>query len=293
MAVDVLEQGPEPPPTPSRGRTLAVVLTAAAVVGAGALQVRGEAPITEREPEQQLRPLPRVLLDRAGVLAVRPAPAGVLQLRVGLEGVPRAQLLSVDVELPGSAVVLQPTPDRLTDDGSGLLALDVLPRCPDALPGLSRGAVTAVVRGREGSRVRQVRVRLDTAGAFEDAVRARCGAVAGVPELRTSLVELDGPAADPLRTRVDIATTGTGPVSVVAVRPGPGLRTTVRTVLPLVLTPGVPVPLRVDLRPGGCGGAPDTPPYLLVLSTGEAVATSVAPEVQPPLDALRPYECAG
>ena len=41
------------------------------------------------------------------------------------------------------------------------------------------------------------------------------------------------------------------------------------------------------------GGTPETPPYLLVLSTGEVVATSVAPEVQPPLGDLRPYQCAG
>jgi hypothetical protein len=294
MAADVLQQGPERPPTSPRLRTVAVVLAGLAVVLAGALQVRGDEPAVDRSPEEPLRPLPRVLLDRAGVLTVRPAAGGVLQLRVGLEGVPGAQLLSLDVELPGSAVVLLPTPDRLADDGTALLALDVLPRCPDALPGVYRGAVNAVVRGRDGARVRQVRVRLDTAGVLADTVRTRCGAVAGVPDLRTSFVELDGPAGEPLRTRVEVSPTGTQPVTVVAVRPGPGLATTVRTRLPLVVTPGAAAAsVRVDLRPGGCGGAPDTPPYVLVLSTGEAVATSVAPALQAPLDRLRPYLCAG
>lgn len=293
MPADLLEQGQERvPPAPVRSRTVAVVL-ALAVLVAGALQVRGDEPASDGGPPQE-RPLPRVWVDRAGVLTARPASGGVLQLRVGLEGVPRAQLLSLDVELPGSAVVLQPTPDRLTDDGTAVLALDVLPRCPEALPGLSRAAVIAVVRGREGARVRQVRVRLDTAGELADAVRTRCGTVVGVPDLRTSFVELAGPAGDPLPTRVDVSAAGTEAVTVVAVRPGPGLETTVLTSLPLVVTPaGAPASVRVDLRPGGCGGAPDTPPYVLVLSTGQAVATSVVPEVHPPLDALRPYQCAG
>lgn len=115
-----------------------------------------------------------------------------------------------------------------------------------------------------------------------------------MPELRTSRVELDGPAGDPLRTRVELWAAGTDPVRVVAVRPGPGLETTLRTPLPVEVVPGAaPALARVDLRLGGCGGAPDTPPYLLVLSTGEAVATSVEPEMQPPLDDLRPYQCAG
>lgn len=292
MAVDVLEQGREPPRR-SWGRTLAVALTALAVVVGGAVQVRGSAPAAERSVEEPLPPLPRVLLDRAHVLSVRPTLAGALHARIGVEGVPRAQLLSVVVELPGTAVVLQPTPDRLTDDGRALIVVDLLPRCPDALVGLSQAAVTAVVRGREGARVRQVRVRLDTAGVV-DAVRARCGPGAGLPELRASHVRLDGPADEPLRTRVELSAAGTQRVEIVAVRPGPGLETTLRTPLPVVLTPGAaPVPVRVDLRLGGCGGAPDTPPYLLVLSTGDAVAPSVAPEVQPPLDALRPYQCAG
>ena len=300
MAVELLVQGPEqePPPAPpvrSRVRVVAVALVALAVVLAGVVQVREDEATADRPPQQQsLRPLPRVLLDRAVVLTARPGPGGALGLQVGLEGVPGAQLLSLDVELPGSAVVLRPTPDRLAADGTARLDLDVLPRCPGALPGLSRGAVNAVVRGREGARVRQVRVRLDTAGELADVVRARCGAVAGVPELRTSFVELDGPASDPLATRVEVSAAGAAPVTVVAVRPGPGLQTTTRTALPLVVVPGgAPTSVRVDLRPGGCGGAPDTPPYVLVLSTGEAVATSVAPQVQPPLDALRPYQCAG
>ena len=259
---------------------------------AGALQVRGESPPSD--PTPALPPLPRVLLDRAGVLTVRDAPGGVLHVRVGLEGHPRAQLLSLDVDLPGSAVVLQPTPDRLTDDGEGLLALDVLPRCPTALPGLSQGAVRAVVRGREGSRVRQVRVRLDTGNALAQAVRSRCGDVEGVPHLRTSLVQLDGPAGVPLRTLVEVSASDSARVTVVAVRPGPGLATTVDTPLPLVLEPGgAPVRVRVDLRRGGCGGAPDTPPYVLVLSTGDAIAPSVAPALLPALDALRPFECGG
>lgn len=298
MAADVLVQGPErePPPGPPDRvvRTVVAVLAVLAVLVAGALQVRGDAPGTDRSPEQALRPLPRVLLDRAVVLVAQAKAGGVLALQVGLEGVPGAQLLSLDVELPGSAVVLRPVPDRLAADGTARLDLDVLPGCPGALPGVSRGAVHAVVRGREGARVRQVRVRLDTAGALADAVRARCGAVAGVPELRTSFVQLDAPAGDPLATRITVSAAGAEPVTVVAVRPGPGVRTTARTPLPLVVSPGgAPAVVRVDLRPGGCGGAPDTPPYVLVLSTGEAVATSIAPEAQPVLDALRPYQCAG
>lgn len=294
MPVDLLEQGPEQDsPAPSRLRTTAVLGAALAVVVAGALQVRGDEPAGGPPREEQLRPLPRVWLERAVVLTSRPAADGVLQLGVGLEGVPGAQLLSLEVELPGSAVVLRPTPDRLAGDGTALLSLEVLPRCPEALPGLSRGAVRAAVRGRERGRVRQVRVRLDTAGGFTDAVRSRCGDVAGVPDLRTSLVELAAPGGDALRTAVEASAAGSAAVTVVAVQPGPGLRTTVRTPLPLVVRPGAPpARIRVDLRPGGCGGAPDTPPYVLVLSTGEVVATSVAPEVQRPLDALRPYQCA-
>ena len=292
MPVDVLEQGPEPPPT-SLLRRSAVVLAALLVLGAAAVHGRGETPAAGRAGEEPLRPVPRVLLDRAEVLTVRPALNGALHARIGVEGVPRAQLLSVLVELPGTAVVLRPTPDRLTDDGRALVVVDLLPRCPDALAGLSKAAVTAVVRGREGARIRRVRVRLDTARVL-DAVRGRCGPGAGVPELRASPVLLDGPSDDDLRTRVEVSAAGSQPLEVVDVLPGPGLETTVRTPLPVVLTPGAsPVAVRVDLRLGGCGGAPDTPPYLLVLSTGETVATSVAAEVQPPLDALRPYQCAG
>lgn len=298
MPVDVLEQGPDQEPAArSRSRGVAVVLVALAALVAGALQVRSEAPPTDGADGadgEQLRPLPRVLLDRAVVRSVRPRSDGVLDLAIGLTGVRGAQVLSLDVELPGSAVVLAPTPDRLAEDGTALVALEALPECPDALSGLSRGAVNAAVRGRAGSRVRQVRVRLDTAGAFAGTVRTRCGPEAGVPDLRTSPVELDGAPGEPLRTRTTVSQAGRGRVTIVAVRPGPGLRTTVRSPLPLVVIPGgPPATVLVDLRPAGCGGAPDTPPYVLVLSTGEAVATSVASEAQPPLDALRPYRCLG
>lgn len=290
MAVDVLEQGPEPPPGRSPGRRLALGLAGVAVVVAGALQVRGETPAADPVPAPS--PLPRALLDGAGVLTVEPAPGDVLHVRVGLQGFPRAQLVSVQVELPGSAVVVLPAPTRLTDDGEGLLAMDVVPRCPDAVAGLSQGVVRALLRGRDGAGIRQRSVRLDTAGPLERAVRVRCGEVVGVPRLRSTRVALDGPAGAPLRTRVEVSASDAGPVTVVAVRPGPGLAAEPRTPLPLVLEPGEPpVPVLVDLRRGGCGGAPDTPPYVLVLSSGEAVAPSVEPEVVPHLDDLRPFPC--
>ena len=288
MAADLLEHGAERRPARSRSRAVALAVAALAVVGAGALSGRGH----ERVPEPP--PLPGVLVDRAQVLGVRDTLAGALHVRIQVEGVARAQLQSVAVDLPGSAVTLLPAPSRLTDGGTGLLVVDLLPRCPDALGGLSEAAVTAVVRGREDSPPRRVRVGLDTAGELADAVRARCGTVAAARELRTSPVTLDGPAGDPLRTRVDVSAAVSEPVTVVAVRPGPGLETVVRSALPVTLSPGgAPARVLVDLRLEGCGGSPDTPPYLLVLSTGEAVATSVAPEVQPPLAALRPYQCAG
>ena len=83
-------------------------------------------------------------------------------------------------------------------------------------------------------------------------------------------------------------------MTVVAVRAGAGLTSDVRTPLPVVVRPGAaPEVLGVDLRLEGCGGAPETPPYLLVLSTGEAVAPGVARDVLGPLGALRPYQCAG
>lgn len=282
MAADLLEHGTERRPARSRPRAVALVVTALAVVGAGALwsQLR----------EQGARPAP---LERAAVLSVRDTPAGVLHVRIEVEGVPRARLASVDVDLPGGGVVLLPAPGRLTDDGTGLLVVDLLPRCPQALTGLSQAAVGAVVRDQSGEPGRRVRVDLDTAGELSDAVRARCGTVAGVPELRTSPVALDGPVGEPLRTRVDVSAGVSEPVTLVGVRPGPGLETAVRSALPVTLSPGgAPARLLVDVRLEGCGGSADTPPYLLVLSTGEAVATSVAPQAQPSFDALRPYQCA-
>ena len=283
MAADLLEHGGEGRRARPRPRVVAVVLTALAVVGAGLLWAeRG-----------QDGPAP-ALLDRAAVLSVRDTPSGVLHVRVEVEGVPRAQLASVDVDLPGGGAVLLPAPGRLTDDGTGLLVVDLLPRCPDALTGLSQAAVSAVVRGPEGAPGRRVRVALDTSGDLSDAVQERCGTVDGVPGLRTSPVALEGPAGQPLRTRVDLSAAISQPVTVVGVRPGPGLETAVRTALPMTLSPGgAPSRLLVDLRLGGCGGSPDTPPYLLVLAGGETVATSVAPEVSAPLAALRPYQCAG
>lgn len=288
MPADVLEQGPEQTAGPSRWRAVAVVLAGLAVVAAGALQGRGD------ERADGTGAPPEVLLGRAGVLSVRETPSGALHVRIGLEGAPRAQLASVAVDLPGSAVTLLPAPGRLTDAGTALLVVDLLPRCPDALAGLRRAAVRADVRARAGTPTRRARVALASAEELADAVSTRCGTVADLPELRTSPVRLDGPAGTPLRTRVHVAAAGREPVTVVAVSPGPGLATTVRTALPLVLLPGRAArSLRVDLRLEGCGGSRDTPPYLLVLSTGEAVATSVAPQAQPPLDALRPYQCAG
>ena len=287
MPADVLEQGRERPPAPSRSRLL-VLAAVLAVVAGGALVGRdGDDSRAERTPRGPL-------LERAAVLSVRDTPSGVLHVRIGVEGAARARLRSVTVDLPGNDLALLPSPDRLTDDGTGLLVVDLLPRCPDALTGLPRGVVTAAVRGQQGARVRQVQVPLDTDGPLARAVQARCGTVLRVPDLRTSPVGLDGPAGDPLRTRLEVAAAGTTPVTVVAVRPGPGLESTVRSRLPVVLRPGrPPALLHVDLRLEGCGGAPETPPYLLVLSTGEAVATSVEPEVQAPLAGLRPYQCAG
>jgi hypothetical protein len=291
MPADVLEHGRERPPGKPRPRTVAVVLAGLAVVAAGVAQGRGDAPGGDRSANP---PRAGVLLERAAVLSVRETTAGVLHVRIGMEGAARARLLSVTVDLPGTALAHLPTPDRLTDDGTGLLVVDLLPRCPGALDGLARGEVTAAVHGQGAASAEQVRVPLVTDGPLADAVRARCGTVARVPELRTSSVGLDGPAGDPLRTRVDVSAAGDEPVTVVAVRPGPGLEVAVRTPLPVVLRPGRrPVTLRVDLRLEGCGGASDTPPFLLVLSTGEVVATSVAAEVLPPLEVLRPYQCAG
>lgn len=290
MTADLLEQGQERPAPRTRSRAAAGVLVALAVVGAGALQGGDDEPAPGPPQEQ---PRAGALLERASVLSVRDTLAGRLHVRIGVEGGSRVRLQSVTVDLPGTVLAQLPTPDRLTDDGTGLLVVDLLPRCPEALAGLSRGAVTATVRRRQGEPAEQVRVRLDTGGALADAVQSRCGTVERVPELRTSPVALDGPAGDPLRTRVELAAAGPDPVTVVAVRPGPGLETALRSPLPVVVRPGgPPAVLRVDLRLEGCGGAPDTPPYLLVLSDGEAVATSVAPEVQPPLGALRPYQCA-
>jgi hypothetical protein len=311
VALDVLEQGREPGRAPrDRPRrsvprpavVAAATFATVTVVVAGAAQVRQDQPPPRADAGADLDadlaglrpPLPRVLIDRASVVRGREGADGVVALDVRLQGLPQAQLLSLDVELPGSAVVLAPLPDRLTGDGTALLGLQVLPQCPAALPGLSRAAITGVVRGRPGARVRTVRVRLDTAGVLAEVVRARCGDVAGVPELVTSPVQLAAAAPGALSTRIGVSAAGARPVSVVAVRPGPGVRAHVRTPLPIDVVPGAPpVPLLVDLRPGGCGGAPDTPPYLLVLDSGATVATSVGAGLQAPLDGLRPYLCAG
>lgn len=303
VAVDVLVQGREPERPPRnrprlRGaRALAVLLAVTAGIAAAAVHLETDHTDPQPEPSepQPLPPLPRVLLTRAEVAGGEQGTEGTLRLRVRLEGVPRAQLLSLRAELPGSAVVLSPLPDRLSAAGVAEVRMDVLPTCPEALPGLSQAAVVAAVRGRERSAVRLVRVRLDTAGLLAEAVRDRCGPVAGAPALRASLVELAEPtAADALATRVELAPAGPAAVTVVAVRPGPGLAVDVGTPLPLVLEPSSPpTPLRVDLRPGGCGGAPDTPPYVLVLADGQSVALSVATSARPRLDALRPYVCPG
>jgi hypothetical protein len=284
---------------------VAVLVMAVAVLAAGAASTwrldpaRGGGPAGERVPgvgagtAEPLRPLPRVILNQASVAAGREVPDGVLRLRIQVEGVPGAQLLSLRVELPGSAVVLAPLPDALSPRGTAQLRLEVLPRCPDAARGLSRAALVAAVRAREGAGVRRVRVRLDTAGFLADAVAARCGPVDGVAALVPPLAQLAEPAGQGLlRTQAALAAAGPAPVNVLAVRPGPGLRVAVRTPLPLVLQPGaLPLPLAVDLRPDGCGGAPDTPPYVLVLATGETVAASVEQRLRRQLDLLRPYRC--
>ena len=303
VAVDLLVQGREPEQPPREGRrllgprVLAAFAALAAVVAVGAVQVWDREPGAEVAPSatELLPPLPRVLLTHASVTGGRPGADGVLRLSVRLEGVPRAQLLSLQVELPGSAVVLAPLPDRLSPAGEAELRMDVLPRCPDALLGLPQAAMVAAVRGRAGSAVRLVRVRVDTAGVLADTVRRRCGQVPGAPALAPSLVVLAGPSApDLLATQVQVAAAGPSRVTVVAVRAGPGLAVTVRTPLPLVVEPEAPpVALHVDLSPDGCGGAPDTPPYVLVLADGQTVALSVGPSVRRRLDALRPYVCAG
>jgi hypothetical protein len=309
VAPDLLAQGREPERAPLTPRAalgllgapgVLVLLTAVAVLAAGAVsawqlnQPAAVAPATAMPAAAApFRPLPRVVLTQASVVEGREAPDGVLRLRVRVEGVPGARLLSLRVELPGSAVVLAPLPDALSPAGAADLGLDVLPRCPEALSGLARAALVAVVRGREGSPVRQVRVRLDTAGFLVETVRSRCGPGDGRDALVPPLAELTGPAGPGLLpTQVALVAAGRGPVSVLAVRPGPGLSVAVRTPLPLVLQPGAPPSaLRVDLRADGCGGAPDTPPYVLVLASGETVAPSVGPLLRRELDVLRPYRC--
>jgi hypothetical protein len=312
VAPDLLTQGREPERAPLTPRAalgllgapgVLVLLTAVAVLAAGAVSAwqlnrsaavapSGVAPAAAAGAGP-FRPLPRVVLTRASVIEGREAPDGVLRLRVRVEGVPRARLLSLRVELPGSAVVLAPLPDALSPAGAADVGLDVLPRCPEALSGLSRAALVAVVRGREGSPVRQVRVRLDTAGFLVEAVRTRCGPGDGPDGLVPPLAELAGPAGPGLlATQVALVAAGPAPVTVLAVRPGPGLSVAVLTPLPLVLQAGAPPSaLRVDLRADGCGGAPDTPPYVLVLATGGTVAPSVGPLLRRELDVLRPYRC--
>ena len=285
MAADVLAHGPE---RPSRRRPAGLAVLVLAVVVAGAVHGGGDQPTTE-----PTRP-PGAVLERAGVLSLRETLAGALHIRIEVAGAPRARLSSVDLDLPGSAVHLLPAPDRLTDDGRGLLVADLLPRCPEALDGLARAAVSAFVSGQAGDPPRRVRVALETDGQLVAAVRRRCGTASDVPGLRTSLAALDGPPGEVLRTRVEASATGAERIAVVAVEPGPGLEVSLRTALPVVLAPGgAPVPIRVDLRLEGCGGSRDTPPYLLVLSSGDAVPVAVAPELQPPLARLRPYQCAG
>jgi hypothetical protein len=67
-----------------------------------------------------------------------------------------------------------------------------------------------------------------------------------------------------------------------------------RTALPVVLAPGgAPVPIRVDLRLEGCGGSRDTPPYLLVLSSGDAVPVAVAPSCSRRSPACGPTSAQG
>lgn len=305
MAGDLLASGSEREARPplvllrllSR-HELAVLVLSVAVLAAGVVswgRLTPPAPEGAAAPPTVTaasRPLPRVVLMQAGVAEGREAPDGVLRLRVRVVGVPGAQLLSLRVELPGSAVVLAPLPDAISAAGSADVVLEVLPQCPEALAGLAQAGLVAVVRGREGSAVRQVRVRLDTDGFLGDLVRSRCGAADGEGRLAPPLARLSGPTGTGLlRTQIGIAAAGRAPVTLVAVLPGPGLAVTTRARLPLVLRPGSPLTLAVDLRPDGCGGAPDTPPYVLLLSSGETVAPSVAPDLRRELDALRPYRC--
>ena len=282
MAADLLEHGVERPPRRMRPGAVAAVLVALAVGVVAGLSGRGAGP------------QPRPLVERAHVLSVRETADGALHVHVEVDAAPGSRLESVAVDLPGSGRTLLRAPGSRTGDRTGLVDGDLLPRCPDALAGQAEAAVTAVVRGRGESAGRRVRVGLDTEGPLADAVRARCGTVAGVPELRTSRVELDGPVGDPLRTSVDVAAAASEPVTVVAVRPGLGVETALRSTLPVTLSPGgARARLRVDLRLAGCGGVPDTPPYLLVLSTGEAVGVAAAPEVAAPLAARQPDRCTG
>jgi hypothetical protein len=95
-----------------------------------------------------------------------------------------------------------------------------------------------------------------------------------------------------LRTALTVLAPGAQPVTVLGVEPGPGLRAEVRTPLPLLLEPGAPaVRLVVDLVGKGCGGAPDTPPYLVRLAGGRTGVPSADDALRRRLDAVRPYRC--
>lgn len=154
MAPDLLEHGTERAPHRPRARAVTLVLAALAVVGLGALAARGPGP--QPEPE------PRALVDRAHVLSVRETLAGALHVRIGVEGVARGRLEQVAVDLPGSAISLLPVPGRLTDEGTGLLVVDLLPRCPRRstdCPGRRSPPSSASLRGHHVGRSRSTSTR--------------------------------------------------------------------------------------------------------------------------------------
>jgi hypothetical protein len=149
MPVDVLEQG--------RSRARAVARSHRGVVVAGTRRRRGRRPAGPRSSAAGAGR--RAAAARPARARERPEPAAGTRRAAAPAasrwwGVPRAALLSTAVELPGSDVVLLPTPDRLTDDGAGLLVLTSAPVPRRGWRAVPRAEVRAVVRARVRARRR-------------------------------------------------------------------------------------------------------------------------------------------
>lgn len=296
LVAELLEQGsPERPPRPGLRRAVRVV-AALAVVGlavppaAGWWQDRQER--ARRDDAVELGAAVLGAQDLAdaqdpgdGIYPGDAERAREVLVTVRLSGPPGARLRDVVVALPGSRVGVLPPPDRLGPDGTVRLVLRVTPECPQAVAGVDRGAVSAVVAPASGRR-REVSTPLPALGPLGEAVRRRCGTPDPFQRLLLNdLVLRQLPGAPDGRVRTVLALRG--PLRVDGLVPLPGLDLDNVTPVPLALgadeNRDETGRLVVDVGIGDCPSVPTLPPGELSPYALRVGARQVEPLVEPDL----------